>query len=75
MMRRWLHYERLDPEGKRVTHCGAENSHFFADRRQLAGLTLEQVRDAVQALPFVFTAFTEDEVRCPVLPKRSRPAT
>jgi len=35
------------------------------DRRRLAelGLTLEQVRDAVQALPFVFAAFTEDEVR------------
>lgn len=58
-------HERLDPEGKLVTHYGAENSQFFVDRRRLAerGLTLEQVRDAVQALPFVFAAFTEDEVR------------
>jgi predicted AlkP superfamily pyrophosphatase or phosphodiesterase len=60
-----LLHERFDPEGKLVTHYGAENSEFFVDRRRLAerGLTLEQVRDAVQALPFVFAAFTEDEVR------------
>ena len=60
-----LLHERLDPEGKLVTHYGAENSQFFVDRRRLAELrlTLEQVRDAVQALPFVFAAFTEDEVR------------
>jgi predicted AlkP superfamily pyrophosphatase or phosphodiesterase len=60
-----LLHERFDPEGRLVTHYGAENSQFFVDRRRLAdrGLTLEQVRDAVQALPFVFAAFTEDEVR------------
>lgn len=60
-----LLHERFDPEGRLVTHYGAENSQFFVDRRRLAerGLRLEQVRDAVQALPFVFAAFTEDEVR------------
>jgi Type I phosphodiesterase / nucleotide pyrophosphatase len=60
-----LLHERLDPEGKLVTHYGAENSQFFVDHRRLAerGLTLSQVRDAVEALPFVFAAFTEDEVR------------
>ncbi len=60
-----LLHERFDPEGKLVTSYVAENSQFFVDRRRLAerGLTLEQVRDAVQALPFVFAAFTEDEVR------------
>jgi hypothetical protein len=48
-----------------VTHYGAENSQFSVDRRRLAEceLTLEQVRDVVQALPFIFAAFTEDEVR------------
>ena len=58
-------HDRFDPEGRLVTHYGAENSQFFVDRRRLAerGLTLEQLRDAVQALPFVFAAFTEDEVR------------
>ena len=58
-------HERFDPEGRLVTLYGAENSQFFVDRRRLAerGLTLEKVRDAVQALPFVFAAFTEDEVR------------
>jgi hypothetical protein len=60
-----LLHERFDPEGRLVTHYGAENSQFFVDRRRLAerGLTLEEVRDAVQALPFVFAAFTENEVR------------
>ena len=60
-----LLHERFDPEGRLVTHYGAENSQLFVDRRRLIerGLTLEQVRDAVQALPFVFAAFTQDEVR------------
>ncbi len=60
-----LLHERFDPEGRLVTHYGAENSQFFVDRRRLAerGLKLEQVRDAVQALDFVFAAFTEEEVR------------
>jgi hypothetical protein len=58
-------HERFDPEGKLVTLYGVENHQLFVDRRRLAerGLTLEQLRDAVQALPFVFAAFTEDEVR------------
>ncbi len=60
-----LLHDHFDPEGRLVTHYGAENSQFSVDRRRLAerGLTLEQLRDAVQALPFVFAAFTEDEVR------------
>jgi predicted AlkP superfamily pyrophosphatase or phosphodiesterase len=72
-----LLHERFDPEGKLVTQYGAENSQFFVDRRRLAelGLTLEQVRDAVQALPFIFAAFTEDEVRrsADSLPRTTRP--
>lgn len=68
-----LLHERFDPEGKLVTHYGAENSQFSVDRRRLAerGLTLEQVRDAVQALPFVFAAFTEEEVRSAAEAQRS----
>ena len=64
-VRETLLHDRFDPEGRLVTSYGAENSQFFVDRRRLAerGLTLEQLRDAVQALPFVFAAFTEDEVR------------
>jgi hypothetical protein len=58
-------HERFDPEGKLVTLYGAENHELFVDRRRLAerGLTLEQLRDAVEGLPFVFAAFTEDEMR------------
>jgi len=60
-----LLHQRFDPEGRLVTHYGAENSQFSVDRGRLAerGLTLEQVRDAIQALPFIFAAFTENEVR------------
>jgi hypothetical protein len=60
-----LLHERFDPEARLVTHYGAENSQFSVDRRRLAerGRTLAEVREAVQALDFVFAAFTEDEVR------------
>ena len=68
-------HERFDPEGRLVTLYGAENGQIFVDRRRLAerGLTLEQVRDAVGALPFVFAAFTEDEVRQESARQRARP--
>jgi hypothetical protein len=61
-------HERFDLEGRLVTHYGAENGQFSVDRGRLAqlGLTLEQVRDAVAGLPFVFAAFTEREVRARV---------
>lgn len=57
---------RLDREGKRVIrHYEASNAQMFVDRGRLRelGLTLADVRRELEALPFVFAAYTEDEVR------------
>ena len=57
---------RLDPAEKRVIrHYEASNAQMFVDRARLRelGLTLADVSRAVEALPFVFAAYTEDEVR------------
>jgi predicted AlkP superfamily pyrophosphatase or phosphodiesterase len=57
---------RLDPEGKRVVrHYEASNSQMFVDRGRLRelGLTLADVSRHLESLPFVFAAYTEDEVR------------
>ena len=57
---------RLDPAGKRVIrHYEASNSQMFVDRGRLRelGLTLGDVRRDLESQPFVFAAYTEDEVR------------
>ena len=57
---------RLDPEGKRVIlHYEASNAQMFVDRGRLRelGLTLKDVSRHLESLPFVFAAYTEDEVR------------
>jgi hypothetical protein len=57
---------RLDPQGKRVVlHFEASNSQMFVDRARLRelGLTLADVSRRLESLPFVFAAYTEDEVR------------
>jgi hypothetical protein len=57
---------RLDPTEKRVIrHYEASNSQVFVDRGRLRelGLTLGDVRRDLESLPFVFAAYTEDEVR------------
>ena len=58
-------HDRFDPAGKLVTLYGVENHQLFVDRDRLAelGLSLERLRDAIEELPFVFAAFTEDEMR------------
>jgi hypothetical protein len=57
---------QLDPEGKRVVrHYEASNAQMFVDRARLRelGLTLADVRRHLESLPFVFAAYTEDEIR------------
>jgi len=57
---------RLDPEGKRVVrHYESSNAQMFVDRGRLRelGLTLTDVSRHLESLPFVFAAYTEDEVR------------
>jgi hypothetical protein len=58
--------QRLDPEGRRIVrHYEASNAQMFVDRARLRelGLTLADVRRDLESLPFVFAAYTEDEVR------------
>lgn len=57
---------RLDPEGKRVIrHYEASNAQMFVDRARLRelGLSLADVRRHLESMPFIFAAYTEDEVR------------
>ena len=59
-------HARLDPEGKRIVrHYEASNAQLFVDRARLRelGLTLADVSRHLESLPFVFAAYTEDEVR------------
>jgi predicted AlkP superfamily pyrophosphatase or phosphodiesterase len=58
--------ERLDPEGRRVIlSYESSNAQMYVDRDRLRALklTLADVSRAAEALPFVFAAYTEDEVR------------
>jgi predicted AlkP superfamily pyrophosphatase or phosphodiesterase len=57
---------RLDPEGKRVIrNYEASNAQLYVDveRLRTLGLTLADVSRYLESLPFVFAAYTEDEVR------------
>jgi hypothetical protein len=58
-------HDRFDPEGKLVLHYEPENSQLAIDVDRLTGLkhTLEDVARLLEQQPFVFAAFTEDEVR------------
>ena len=65
-----LIHDRFDPAGKLVTHYGAENGQIDVDvtRARELGVKMEQIRDLLQAQPYVLAAFTEDEVRRVRLP-------
>jgi predicted AlkP superfamily pyrophosphatase or phosphodiesterase len=65
-----LIHERLDPEGKLVTYYGAENGQIYVDetRARALGVSMSQVRDLMQSLPYILYAYTEDEVRRVRLP-------
>jgi predicted AlkP superfamily pyrophosphatase or phosphodiesterase len=57
---------RLDPEGKRVIrNYEASNAQLYVDTERLRalGLSLADVSRYLESLPFVFAAYTEDEVR------------
>ena len=60
-----LIHDRFDPEGKLVLHYEPENSQLAIDVERLTGLkhTLADVARLLEQQPFVFAAFTEDEVR------------
>jgi hypothetical protein len=60
-----LIHDRFDPDGKLVLHYEPENSQLAIDVERLAGLkhTPEEIARLLEQQPFVFAAFTEDEVR------------
>ncbi|HEY3042476.1 MAG TPA: alkaline phosphatase family protein [Vicinamibacterales bacterium] len=60
-----LVHDRFDPEGKLVLHYEPENSQLAIDVDRLASLkhTLQDVARLLEQQPFVFAAFTQDEVR------------
>jgi Type I phosphodiesterase / nucleotide pyrophosphatase len=58
-------HRKFDPEKKLVTSYEPENSQLFIDEGRLAQLnvTLRDLARFLEAQPFVFAVFTEDEVR------------
>lgn len=60
-----LVHDRFDPEGKLVLHYEPENSQLAIDVDRLTALkhTPEDVARLLEEQPFVFAAFTENEVR------------
>jgi hypothetical protein len=76
-----LLHEKFDPEGKRlITGFEPENLQIFVDeeRLQSLGLTLHDLARYLESQPFIFAAFTNDDVRHaadaakPVTPNRRR---
>jgi predicted AlkP superfamily pyrophosphatase or phosphodiesterase len=59
-----LIHDRFDPEGKLVTHYGAENGQLYIDetRARALGVSMAQIRDLLLTQPFIRYAYTEDEV-------------
>jgi hypothetical protein len=60
-----LIHQRFDPErGKLVKHYEPENAQLAIDRERLRelGLDLDAVRKFLEAQPFIFAAFTEQEL-------------
>jgi hypothetical protein len=60
-----LIHDRFDPQEKLVSYYGPESGQLIIDeaRARALGVTMTQVRDFMQSLPFVLYAYTEDEVR------------
>jgi hypothetical protein len=59
-------HEKFDPAGKQlITSYEAENSQIFVDEERLShlGLTLRDLARFLESQPFIFAAFTQDEVR------------
>ncbi len=58
-------HQKFDPEKKLVASYESENSQLFIDEGRLAqvGATLRDLARFLEAQPFVFAVFTEDEVR------------
>jgi hypothetical protein len=60
-----LVHDHFDPQGTLVQHYEPENSQIAIDMTRLAALnrTLPDIAKLLERQPFIFAAFTEDEVR------------
>ena len=60
-----LVHDHFDPQGLLVQHYEPENSQIAIDMNRLAALnkTLADIARLLEKQPFIFAAFTEDEVR------------
>jgi hypothetical protein len=69
-----LLHDRFDPEGRLVLHYEPENNQIAIDTDRLGEVkhTLEEIARLLEQQPFVFAAFTEEEVRR-ALPAGMRP--
>ena len=59
-------HEKFDPTGKKlITAFDGENCQIFVDEDRLSalGLALRGLADFLEAQPFVFAVFTNDDVR------------
>jgi hypothetical protein len=61
-----LVHKKFDPErAALVTHFDARNNQLFIDKRRLRelGLKLSQIKEYLEAQPFIYAAYTEDEIK------------
>jgi len=66
-----LVHKKFDPDrAALVTHFDARNNQLFVDKSRLRelGLKLSQIKEYLEAQPFIYAAYTEDEIKNASLP-------
>ncbi len=66
-----LLHKKFDPDrAALVTHFDARNNQLFVDKSRLRelGLKLSQIKEYLEAQPFIYAAYTEDEIKNASLP-------
>ena len=66
-----LLHKKFDPDrAALVTHFDARNNQLFIDKSRLRelGLNLSQIKEYLEAQPFIYAAYTEDEIKNASLP-------
>jgi predicted AlkP superfamily pyrophosphatase or phosphodiesterase len=66
-----LVHKKFDPDrAALVTHFDARNNQLFVDKSRLRelGLKLSQIKEYLEAQPFIYAAYTEDEIKSVFLP-------
>jgi DNA-binding transcriptional MerR regulator len=61
-----LVHKKFDPDRVAlVTHFDARNNQLFIDKTRLRelGLNISQIKEYLEAQPFIYAAYTEDEVK------------